>query len=94
MTEKRFCVPAIIAAGVAAVLGIFSLPAESIVLSIGVIIFSIVKKNKLRPLIPVIISVLALLISVPFLLLLIHGEVTGTGTSNYWLMRLIFGKLQ
>ena len=94
MTEKRFCVPAIIAASVAAVLGIFSLPAESIVLSIGVIIFSIVKKNKLRPLIPVIISVLALLISVPFLLLLIHGEVTGTGTSNYWLMRLIFGKLQ
>lgn len=94
MTEKRFCVPAIIAACVAAVLGIFSLPAESIVLSIGVIIFSIVKKNKLRPLIPVIISVLALLISVPFLLLLIHGEVTGTGTSNYWLMRLIFGKLQ
>lgn len=94
MTEKRFCVPAIIAAGVAAVLGIFSLPAESIVLSIGVNIFSIVKKNKLRPLIPVIISVLALLISVPFLLLLIHGEVTGTGTSNYWLMRLIFGKLQ
>ena len=94
MTEKKFCVPAIIAAAAALILGIFSLPAESILLSAGVIIFSLAKHKKYRPLIPVIICALALLLSVSFISLHIHGETTGTASSDYWLMRLIFGEMK
>jgi len=94
MTERKICVPAVIAAVLALALGIFSMPAESIVLSLGVIIFSTAKRRKYRPLIPVIITALALLLSAAFLAFLIYGETSGTASSSYWLMRLIFGEMR
>ena len=94
MTERKIYLPAVIAAVLALSIGIFALPAESILLSLGVIIFSIAKRRKYRPLIPVIITALALLLSVAFLAFLIYGETTGIASSSYWLMRLIFGEMR
>ncbi len=94
MTERKIYVPAVIAAVLALATGLFGLPLESILLSLGVIIFSIAKRRKYRPLIPVIITVPALLLSVAFLAFLIYGETTGIASSSYWLMRLIFGEMR
>ena len=94
MTERKICIPAVIAAAAALAHGIFVMPVESIVLSIGVIIFSIVRRRKYRPLIPVIIAALALLIAASFLAFLIKGEVSGMASTDYWFMRLLFGKMR
>lgn len=94
MTDKKICIPAMITALAALVMSFFGLVTGGIILSAGTMIFSIAKRKKYRAAAPVAVSVLALLISAAFLAILIAGEVTGTASTDYWLMRLIFGEMR
>ncbi len=94
MTERKFNIPLIIISILALALGLFGFSAESILLGVITIIFSVKMREKYLIKIPIAISIIAILGSGLFLSFLIWQEVKGIGSTNYWLMRLIFGKMR
>lgn len=94
MTERRFNLPLILLAAAAFAIGFFGLSAESIILAVGVLIASIKLREKYLIKIPVAICIIAIIASGAFLAFLIWQEVKGVGATDYWLMRLIFGKMR
>lgn len=91
MTERKFNIPLIIMAAAAFLLGLFALPAESIVLAVITIVICVIKRRQYLVKIPLIISIIAIAGSGAFLALLIYHGSQGFGTTSYWLMQLLFG---
>lgn len=94
MTERKFNIPLIALAAVSFALSFFGLPVGSILLALGVIVISMKMREKYLTKIQILISVIAIAASVLFLGVLIWQECSGTGSSSYWLMRLIFGEMK
>ena len=94
MIDRKFNVPLIIMSVAALGLGFISLSAESILLGIITIIASVKLREKYLIKIPVAICILAIVLSAAFLALLIWHESQHMSSSDYWLMRLIFGKMR
>lgn len=94
MTERKFNIPLIIMSAVALGLWFFGLPGESIVLAVITIIASVKLRSRYLIKIPIALSILAILISTAFLTFMIVHESRGISSTDYWLMRLIFGRMK
>ncbi|MCR4639551.1 hypothetical protein [Ruminococcus sp.] len=94
MTERRFNLPLILLAVVSFGIGFFGFAAESILLAVGVIIASIKLREKYLIKIPVAICIIAIIASGALFAVLVWQEVKGIGSTDYWLMRLIFGEMK
>lgn len=94
MTERKFNIPLILLAAVSFALGFFGLPVGSILLALGVIVISLILRGKYLTKIQILISVISITASSLFLGFLIWQECKGIGSTDYWLMRLIFGDMK
>lgn len=95
MKEKKFYIPSIVISAVAMVMFIFALPVESIAAGIVSLIISMRKRENYRIRAAVAIAIGAIVLSAAFLILIVvFSTKQGAASSNYWLLQLIFGKME
>ena len=94
MTERKFNILLILMSVAALGIGFFGFLAESILLALITMIVSVKLRKKYLIKIPIAISILCLLISSAFLAFIILDESRGISSTDYWLMRLIFGEMK
>lgn len=88
--KREFYKAGIVFGAASLILGFLAVPIESIVLAVVALILSILKRNTYRIKVGVILAVLGLLESVPFLVFLIYLGVTKQGALDYWFFELLF----
>lgn len=92
MKDKKFHALSIIVSVIAAILSFCGFAVEDVAAGIAGLIMAIKKKDNYRIKIPVIISLLAIIGGLLWITQFIILGVNGTGSVNYWLFVLIFGK--
>ncbi len=88
MIEKKFNKPAIILSAIALALDFLGFAFESIIVAIFAIVLTVRKKETNFVKLPVFLSIVAIIGSILFLILLIKTNLMG-GESGYWFADLI-----
>lgn len=93
MKEKKFDIVSITISAFSFFLGFFGMSLEGVIAGVIAIILSIKRKDVYRTKIAIVVSIIAIIISVGFFAFLCYHHLKYNSTTDYWLFELLFGKM-
>lgn len=93
MTERKFNIPLILLAAASFAIVFFGLPVEGMVLALITIIISVKLRKKYLIKIPIAVCIVTIAVAGALIAFMIYTGTKGSYNS-YWLMQLIFGRIE